>query len=136
MWIVAIILMNCIATIGMNNRLYSTKSKLFENNTIVCASVNVSLLKAIVIYPTCGSEAVKLKSLNASAIIRLNVHGYLYIQSPVLSRLFNDERCFQIELESRIQFVYTSNNENTNAVARQNLYNYLKQNEYVLLNEI
>ncbi|CAF0899576.1 unnamed protein product [Adineta ricciae] len=52
MWIVAIILINCITTIEMNNRLYSTKPKLFENNTIVCAPVNVSLLKAIVIYPT------------------------------------------------------------------------------------
>ncbi|CAF0899596.1 unnamed protein product [Adineta ricciae] len=100
MWIVAIILINCITTIEMNNRLYSTKPKLFENNTIVCAPVNVSLLKAIVIYPTSGSNTLKLKSFNEKAIIRLDVHGYLYIQSPVLSRLFNDERCFQIELES------------------------------------
>ena len=115
------ILVACITAIEMNNRLYSTKPKLFGNNAIVCAPVNVSLLKAIVIYPTSDPDTIKLKSLRGNAIIRLDAHGYLYIHSPVLSRLFNDERCFQIEPESRIQFVYTLNRGNTNAIARQSL---------------
>ncbi|UJR27987.1 hypothetical protein I4U23_009245 [Adineta vaga] len=108
----------------MSDQLYSTKPQKFENNAIVCIPDDIHSLKAIVIYSTSRSTSIILKSIDGNVIDRLNPRAYLYIHFPISSLLFDEQKCFQIELESsiqsgRIQFIYRSIDINDNAIIRR-----------------